>query len=230
MKKNNPTNILSTERKHVYLQKNGRYIMKKTWIGGMLLGLTALVASCTEEEKEPGVEDLVADAVKKMLVVPESYEPVALELDSAYSPYDDPKFYDMVMDFYDEHIAVEDAKDDIADALRRMGQWSEGEQDRYSRRKLAPVLEDHDSAYADLQEHKMMVEELWEDIRKEMKKRPELIGIRAKCMFRAKDSLGVVSDGRLDLLLDTTLTKVIRVYDVGSEEYKAYHDFVKGKQ
>lgn len=55
--------------------------------------ICALFLSCAKSPKD-AVNVLVEDQVKKDCYHPETYEPVMTRVDSAFTPFDDPEFYD----------------------------------------------------------------------------------------------------------------------------------------
>ena len=66
----------------------------------IILFSMAMIMFCTQscqKSPEAQAESLIENTLKKHLYHPESYEAVETQLDSAYAPFDDPKFYEKTL-------------------------------------------------------------------------------------------------------------------------------------
>ena len=66
---------------------------------------------------------MIADATKKTLFIPESYEQVDMKLDSAFLPYDSPMLYDKVYDFSKRYFELQEYEDKAKYAKSSMANW-----------------------------------------------------------------------------------------------------------
>ena len=121
----------------VFLQKDMLNNIQKSWkCGGKGVGLRnnshcmkrymyillamLLCASC-HPVRTFRVNNLVGREVQQTLNYPYSYDPVSIEVDSAFSPYDSPMFYDLLVEDMSLDISIEAYDTNIRTYLMTMG-------------------------------------------------------------------------------------------------------------
>lgn len=83
--------------------------MKRVLLGAMLV---TLFVSCGKSPEEKA-NALIEKEVKKALYHPETYDPVETRIDSAFTPFDDPAFYEKTVQLYKLGMSVDKKETDI---------------------------------------------------------------------------------------------------------------------
>lgn len=105
--------------------------MKK--LSSTLLFITFLafvLSSCTKSTEEKAKE-LSEAKIKESLIIPDSYDLASIEVDSAFTPYDDPQFYELTIELAKDGTAIEQAKRDMDDAQSSIALWESPYQTSY---------------------------------------------------------------------------------------------------
>lgn len=200
------------------------YNMKK-----IILFSMAVIMFCTQscqKSPEAKAESLIENTLKKNLYHPESYEAVETQLDSAYAPFDDPKFYENTLKLatYDRE-AVELDKE-IKRAKTSMSIYS-GSYSEYSRNEYQEAKEEYEKKMAELETIKGKAEKLVEEIKAETQKSPSFIGLKAKHKYRANNNAGNTVFGMQVFLFDEEISSIIASYDMDAEEYQLVQQWYK---
>ena len=82
--------------------------MKKIFAASLILSLAIACAPSPQEKAEA----LVKEAVQKSLYIPDSYEAVDTQLDSAFTPYHDPAFVATVLDMCKKGVEMDELEID----------------------------------------------------------------------------------------------------------------------
>ena len=82
-----------------------------------------LFGSCTKSPEQK-VNALIKEYLEKTLYHPDTYAPTNTELDSAFTPYDDPVFYEKTLKLAKLGVLIEECNDDASSAKRGMAIWS----------------------------------------------------------------------------------------------------------
>lgn len=196
--------------------------MKK--LSSTLLFITFLafvLSSCTKSTEEKAKE-LSEAKIKESLIIPDSYDLASIEVDSAFTPYDDPQFYELTIELAKDGTAIEQAKRDMDDAQSSIALWASPYQTSYGlneQNQAKAKYRQAKKAESDATEH---AKSIAEKMRVMFSKDPEFIGMKAKVSYRAKSNNGNVQIGTAKVLFDKDMTKVINIYDMDVEEYQAF--------
>jgi hypothetical protein len=70
----------------------------------MMVQMRSLATPCKTEWKDTAGQE------KEALIIPDSYDQASIEVDSAFTPYDDPQFYELTIELAKDGTAIEQAK------------------------------------------------------------------------------------------------------------------------
>ena len=109
--------------------------MKKLFtlmIVAMMSAVILLFSSCSKTPQQKA-EELIKVVMLKNLYHPDTYAPSSTQLDSAYTPYDDPTFYQATLKLAKLAIALEKYDNEMSSEKRSMALWSDPDQSAYGR-------------------------------------------------------------------------------------------------
>ena len=200
--------------------------MKKTLL---FLAAIFVLASCSQSPEDKA-NSLIREIMKKTLFHAETYDPVETVVDSAFTPFDDPAFYEstlkicklgMEIEKYDRMAKSE--KRDIAhyqDMLRIMFSNSDKE-------RLNQATENYESYLAKKSEAEDKAKKLAEALKTELGKKRKFIGFKAKHRYRAQNNGGQTVFGESEFLFDKDITQIVRAWDMDDDEYRAVQGVYK---
>lgn len=200
--------------------------MKKSFL--FIVGILAF-ASCVHSPEEKA-NALIEESLKKSLYHPETYDPAETLVDSAFTPFDDPVFYEKALDLcklgldIDEYDRkVKDEKSDMAfykDMLQIM--YSNRDKENYDQAK-----ENYNRYLSEKEEAERKVKDLVEEIKVELEKEQEFIGFKARHRYRVQNNGGQIVFGEAKFLFDKDITQIVSAYDMDTDEYKAVQALYK---
>lgn len=192
----------------------------------IILALGLLLVSCSKSN-EKKAEELAEEAVKKALYIPESYDPVSLQLDSAFAPYDDVAYRSIVLEMMQSGIAIKQAQENLSQAESNMAIWSGDYQTEFGKVEYKQAKDKYDKAQLEVEKITQKALEQKERYLELKSQKPEFIGFKAVHTYRAKNNSGNVLMGNVELLFDKEITQVTNMFDMDSEEYQM---FVEGEK
>ena len=184
--------------------------MKKSFI----FILCAVLFTCCTKTPEQKAEALIKDSVVKHLYVPDSYQPVETQLDSAFAPYLAPELIQGVIDFHKMLNDSKDKKEDMRRAKSSMSIWystyhmSDYEIERYQQAK-----ENYEEAQSSYNRIMSRLQEKAEWIKNKMAEEITFIGFMARHRFRANNNAGDTLFGESYYLLNPELTTIVAEWD-----------------
>lgn len=195
----------------------------------IILFSMAMIMFCTQscqKSPEAKAESLIENTLKKNLYHPESYEAVETQLDSAFTPLDDPRFYEKTLKLaiYDQEAVKLDK--DLKEAKSSMAIFSD-RYSEYSRNEYQEAKEKYEKKQAELETIKDKAEKLIDEIRAETQKSPSFIGFKAKHKYRANNNAGNTVFGMQLFLFDKEISSIITSYDMDAEEYQLVQQWYK---
>lgn len=195
----------------------------------IILFSMAMIMFCTQscqKSPEAKAESLIENTLKKNLYHPESYEAVETQLDSAFTPLDDPRFYEKTLKLaiYDQEAVKLDK--DLKEAKSSMAIFSD-RYSEYSRNEYQEAKEKYEKKQAELETIKDKAEKLIDEIRAETQKSPSFIGFKAKHKYRANNNAGNTMFGMQLFLFDKEISSIITSYDMDAEEYQLVQQWYK---
>lgn len=195
----------------------------------IILFSMAMIMFCTQscqKSPEAKAESLIEVSLKKNLYHPDSYEAVETQLDSAFTPLDDPRFYEKTLKLaiYDQEAVKLDK--DLKEAKSSMAIYSDRYND-FSRNEYQEAKEKYEKKQAELETIKDKAEKLIDEIRAETQKSPSFIGFKAKHKYRANNNAGNTVFGMQLFLFDKEISSIITSYDMDAEEYQLVQQWYK---
>lgn len=155
----------------------------------LFLVLIAFVSSCSPSP-EKKAEALIKDAVLKNLVLPDTYQPVETKLDSAFTPYQDPRVVSAILEFFENEQNLGALTEQMKRSKSSMSIWSGPYQTAFGRNQYQQAKEEYESYQATYDVLTNNREQLLATISELFNKDPEFIGYSAHHRFRANNNEG----------------------------------------
>lgn len=171
--------------------------------------LCAVLFTCCAKTPEQKAEALIKDSVVKHLYVPDSYQPVKTQLDSAFAPLQTPEFIKAVLDLYDMAKDCDYKKNKIKDAKFEMSLWDEPDRSEYAKEQYKEAKEKYDELQASYDKLMSRMEKKRKWIKNKMYEEPNFIGYIAYHRFRAKNNAGNTLFGGAYYLINPDLTSIV---------------------
>ena len=171
-----------------------------------------LIASCTLTPQQKA-ESLIKEHLEKSLYHPESYVPSSTQLDSAFTPYDDPDFYEKALKAAKLGIKISQCDDNANDAKRNMALWSGPYQSSYDRQNYIEEKEKFNKAIKNKELATKEMKALAEEMKAIANQGKKFIGFKAIHNYRANNNAGQTIGGNIQYNFDKDLSKIINFYD-----------------
>jgi len=187
-----------------------------------LLLLTLMIAALVSCGKSPEekAQALIGDAVKKSLYIPESYDPVETEIDSAFAPRTTQEYVENALEMCKAYKELKECESEVKSAKSSLNIYS----DSYARTYMANEYRDHKSEYEAALSKKSKTEKRLNDAIEELRKmegqKPTFIGYSAIHRYRAETNGGQTAFGTIQFLLDKDMGKIVAIFDLDSYEFK----------
>jgi hypothetical protein len=181
----------------------------------------AFTACSVSNEKK--AEALIKDSIQKVLIFPDSYDPIEMQLDSAFSPLHDPSFIQLCLDFNEKGVELESLQEDIAMAERDKSRYNPS-LSAYFRTRYQQAIEKYDSLIQKNEQLTGQLKKLGEELSAQSTKEPEFIGYFAHQSYRAKNNAGATLIGEKYFLFDKDISTITYVWD--KEELELYDAFL----
>lgn len=163
---------------------------------------------------------LIKDVLIKSLYHADSYDPVETILDSAFTPFDSPEFYEKTLKVCKLGMEIEKYDRLSQSEKSTMSIYSGSYMSDYSRNKYNEAKE----KYTEYNEKKIVLEKKFAKLLKEIKsfvmQKPQFIGIKAKHRYRAQTNGGMIVFGESKFLFDKNLSHIVYHWDMDDAEYK----------
>ena len=185
--------------------------------------LSMAIACAPSPQKK--AEALVKEAIQKTLYIPDSYEAVETQLDSAFAPYHDPAFVATVLDICKKGVELDELDSKMKSAKSSMSIWSGPYMTSFGRNQYNEAKEEYETAKGKYDALTAKIQKMAEGLRAQIEKEPEFIGCRVHHTYRAQNNAGNVLMGGAYFLLDKDLTKIIAQWD--EEEIEVYNAFLQ---
>ena len=93
--------------------------MERILLGALLI---TLFVSCGKSPEEKA-NALIEDDIKKVLYHPETYDPAETQIDSAFTPFDDPVFYEKTVQLCKLGMSIDECDRKMKNAKSSMSIW-----------------------------------------------------------------------------------------------------------
>lgn len=191
--------------------------MKKVLFGAMLI---AMFASCNKSLEEKA-NVLIEKNIKKMAYHPESYDPTETRVDSAFTPFDDPDFYEKTIQLYKLGMAIDEYDKNMKDAKSSMSIWSGPYQSSFGRNEYQEAKEEYTKNAKNKKNAEAKTRKLADELKSMLDKEKVFIGFKVQHRFRVNNNAGQTTFGEMEFLFDKNMSEIFASYDMDSEEYKA---------
>lgn len=194
----------------------------------MLLGMVGICSCSSPEDK---AKALLKEHMKTVLLHPESYECVSVEVDSAFAPFFSPSFHEKVLatkELWDGiqecESAIESERNEVSSAESMMfiyrGGYSGHGRTQY--RIYKEQLDEHqkklDEETAKLNALQKKVASAYDEIKKEASQEPTFIGYVIVHRFRVKNNAGQMVLADVVCVTDKDFSKILASYGAGGDE------------
>lgn len=185
--------------------------------------LVAFCISCSRSPEDKA-NKLIEKDLKKVLYVPESYDPVETKVDSAFTPFDDPVFVDKTMQLLDLATSIVEYDNNIKEAKSQMSLW-DNMGSAFSRNEYQEAKDEYDENTQNRTEAISKAKKLGEELKKMMDKERMFIGYKVQHRYRADNNAGNTLFGEKIYLFDKNMNQIVASYN--DEEYKTYQSVCK---
>lgn len=114
--------------------------MERILLGALLI---TLFVSCGKSPEEKA-NALIEDDIKKVLYHPETYDPAETQIDSAFTPFDDPVFYEKTVQLCKLGMSIDECDRKMKNAKSSMSIWSGPYQSAFGRNEYQEAKNEYD--------------------------------------------------------------------------------------
>lgn len=175
--------------------------------------------SQTPQTKEERATSLVQQSLPEELFVRTSYENIEMKLDSAFSPFDSPEYFDKLVEINKlgfKAVAMYKVRDNLEKLISLYE--SKSSQARHISKQTYLKTRDRYRALTD--SINLMVEQiniLSESVAQSSEERAEFIGFKAIHTYKVVDRDGQILRRKQYLLYDKDISKIIASYNLNDE-------------
>jgi len=191
--------------------------MKNVLLGAMFI---TLYVSCAKSPEDKA-NTLIKENMKKVLYHAETYDPVETLIDSAFTPFDDPVFYEKTVKFCKLGIAIDEYDRNMKNAKSSMYIWSGPYQTTFGRNEYREAKEEYDENAKKKTNAEKKVKTLVDELKAMLDKEQMFIGFKVRHRYRANNNAGQTVFGEMKYILDKDMSKIVASYDMDNDEYKA---------
>lgn len=191
--------------------------MERILLGALLI---TLFVSCGKSPEEKA-NALIEDDIKKVLYHPETYDPAETQIDSAFTPFDDPVFYEKTVQLCKLGMSIDECDRKMKTAKSSMYIWSGPYQSAYERNEYQEAKNEYDENERNKKRIESKVKKLTTELKTMLENEQQFIGFKARHRYRANNNAGQTIFGETKYLFDKSMSEIVASYDMDSEEYKA---------
>ena len=195
--------------------------MKKLFL---LLSIFFILTSCGKSNEER-INDLIAEATKASLYIPESYDPVSTQCDTLYRDIINPANIDKSAKIMSLIRDVQRTQREIERDIE-ICEFTQGKYDyRYNEysKKVRKGEEKRD-------ELKAQANKLFAELQKDFYKDRGFYGFIVEHRFRAKNNMGTVMFGDMIYIINKDITEVVAAYDTSDNDFVEFMQMVEAIQ
>lgn len=190
----------------------------------IILFLFVFAVACAQSP-EKKADKLVKEAIKKTLFVPNSYEAVDTQIDSAFSPYQDPEFVDICLNSCELGKELDEYESDMRSAKSSMSIWQDSrhrssfaqEQYNQAKSKYDKSKEKYDALYSRLQKMRDV-------LREKIAKGSDFIGYHVYHRYRANSNAGYSILSGAHFIISEDFSSILGMWD--DEAISIYNEFL----
>lgn len=188
----------------------------------VLLGImfVALFASCSKSPEDKA-NTLIEEDIKKVLYHPETYDIAETQVDSAFTPFDDPAFYEKTIQLCKLGMSIDEYDRNMKNAKSSMSIWSGPYQSTFGRNEYQEAKDEYDENEQNKKSAEIKAKKLANELKTMLDKKRQFIGFKAWHRYRANNNAGQTVFGEMKYLFDKDIKKIVASYDMDDDEYKA---------
>ena len=185
----------------------------------IILLFSSFFVSCTFTQEQK-VNKLIKEEMNKTLVNIDSYDPVEMQIDSAFTPYDDPTFLNDLKEMGEESKSLFMMSKDAERAKSMMDLYEEMNMPYY-RNQYLKNKEEYDAFLKTMKDFQSKWEKRMLSYKPLFDKSPSFVGYKVRHKYRyVNDSYQTVF-GNMLFIIDKDMKHVLFSCDLESIEYDA---------
>lgn len=182
--------------------------------------LCVLFASCSKSQEDKA-NALIKEDIKKVLYHAETYDPVETQVDSAFTPFDDPVFYEKTAQLCKLGMTMDEYDKKMKNAKSSMSIWSGPYQSAFGRNAYQEAKNEYDESAKKIKNIEKKLAELADELKVMLNKEQQFIGFKARHRYRANNNAGQTVFGEMEYMFDKDISRIITAYDMEDNEYRA---------
>lgn len=182
--------------------------------------LCVLFASCSKSQEDKA-NALIKEDIKKVLYHAKTYDPVETQVDSAFTPFDDPVFYEKTAQLCKLGMAMDEYDKKMKNAKSSMSIWSGPYQSAFGRNAYQEAKNEYDESAKKIKNIDKKLAELADELKVMLNKEQQFIGFKARHRYRANNNAGQTVFGEMEYMFDKDISRIITAYDMEDNEYRA---------
>lgn len=190
--------------------------MKRVLLGTLLV---MLIASCSKSPEEKA-NALIREDIKKVLYHPETYDPAETQVDSAFTPFDDPAFYEKTVQLCRLGMSIDECDRNMKHAKSSMSIWSGPYQSAFGRNEYQDAKDKYDENARNKKSAEIKAQKIADELKSMLDEEPQFIGFKARHRYRANNNAGQTVFGEIKYLFDKDINQIVGSYDMENDEYK----------
>lgn len=190
----------------------------------LYLALVAVIMVACGLSQEKKAEALIKKSLIKTLYKPETYKPVETIVDSAFTPYDDPEFFEELAELGKLNSEYEELESKAKHAKSSMSIWSGPYQTSYSRNEYQEAKADYEEANAKIEKLNAKGRKQYERVANMLQESRKFIGYKATHNYRADNNAGNTLIGNTIFFIDKNFEEV--TYSMEIEEYNKVQEAI----
>lgn len=179
--------------------------MKKV-IGFILCLMVLGACSRTQEEK---ANLLIKEDIQKVLVKPDTYEPIETKLDSAFAPYETPEFMENTLKCVQLFMEIEGYKEKIKDARSMMTMYEDNLGFPYFKNEYNEYKAEYKEATNKRNEIEKRLKRSGKKLKELVNAKREFIGYKTMHHYRADNNAGNTVLGTGFYLFDKDINTIL---------------------
>ena len=166
--------------------------MRKLKFYALLLAM--VLSSSHTPRNEERIKELVAQEIKNMMFLPESYDPIKIQIDSAFFNIDNPELFSLYSSMVDKDAEYQGLESSIKEQKKQVDFWKGWDHQKEEKQTLQEMLTRRDSLDAEMNRLADRIKEIYNQ--------PNTFhGYKVHHSFRAKDNDGRVSIENIYLIV-----------------------------
>ena len=183
-----------------------------------------VIMSCTLSPEQKA-EKLIKDSLKKTLLKPDTYKPVETKVDSAFSPNDNPEFYEEFKVLSEMLMEYDNIEEEMKSAKSSMSIWSGAYQSAFGKNEYQEAKDKYDKANEKLEKLKVKGREQYDKVATMLQEDKKFIGYKASHNYRADNNAGSTLIGNTVFIIDKNFEEVL--YDIELDDYNDLQKAIK---